>query len=40
VILAVSSAQATLGLVRRDPAFDTEVALDALWTVWARTTWP
>ena len=29
-----------LDLVRRDPAFDEEVALEALWTVWSRTTWP
>ena len=29
-----------LDLVARDPAFDADVALDALWTVWSRTTWP
>jgi AcrR family transcriptional regulator len=29
-----------LGLVARDPKFDREAALEALWTVWRRTTWP
>ena len=29
-----------LDLVARDPAFDEAAALDALWTVWSRTTWP
>jgi AcrR family transcriptional regulator len=29
-----------LDLIRHDPGFDTEVALEALWTVWMRTTWP
>jgi len=29
-----------LDLIARDPQFDAEVALEALWTVWMRTTWP
>ncbi len=29
-----------LDLVRQDPAFDEAAALEALWTVWSRTTWP
>jgi len=29
-----------LDLVARDPAFDEATALEALWVVWARTTWP
>jgi AcrR family transcriptional regulator len=29
-----------LDLVRHDPGFDPDLALEALWTVWARTTWP
>jgi TetR/AcrR family transcriptional regulator, ethionamide resistance regulator len=29
-----------LDLVARDPAFDTDAALEALWTVWSRVTWP
>jgi AcrR family transcriptional regulator len=32
--------QYLLDLVARDPNFDTEQALDALMTVWTRTTWP
>lgn len=29
-----------LDLVARDPDFDEAAALEALWTVWSRTTWP
>jgi AcrR family transcriptional regulator len=29
-----------LDLVARDSEFDTDAALEALWTVWTRTTWP
>lgn len=29
-----------LDLVARDPDFDRDAALEALWTVWSRTTWP
>jgi hypothetical protein len=29
-----------LDLVARDPEFDTDAALEALWTVWSRVTWP
>jgi AcrR family transcriptional regulator len=29
-----------LDLVRQDPAFDEAAAVEALWTVWSRTTWP
>jgi AcrR family transcriptional regulator len=32
--------QYLLDLVARDPNFDREAALEALWTVWKRTTWP
>ncbi|MGZ4278495.1 MAG: TetR/AcrR family transcriptional regulator [Solirubrobacteraceae bacterium] len=29
-----------LDLVAHDPAFDEQAAVEALWTVWTRTTWP
>jgi len=29
-----------LDLIARDPEFDADAALEALWTVWMRTTWP
>jgi hypothetical protein len=29
-----------LDLVTIDPMFDADAALEALWTVWSRTTWP
>jgi len=29
-----------LDLVAHDPAFDEAAALDALWTIWTRVTWP
>jgi AcrR family transcriptional regulator len=29
-----------LDLVAHDPDFDADAALEALWTVWTRTTWP
>ena len=38
--LTAMNASYLLDLVARDPAFDADVALDALWTVWSRTTWP
>jgi hypothetical protein len=38
--LTAMTSRYLLNLVARDPAFDSEAALDALWTVWMRTTWP
>jgi AcrR family transcriptional regulator len=32
--------QYLLDLVARDPGFDRDAALEALWTVWKRTAWP
>jgi len=32
--------QYLLDLVARDPNFDRDAALEALWTVWTRTAWP
>jgi hypothetical protein len=32
--------QYLLDLVARDPNFDRDAALEALWTVWKRTAWP
>jgi hypothetical protein len=34
------NARYLLELVARDPTFDVDSALEALWTVWSRTTWP
>jgi AcrR family transcriptional regulator len=38
--LTQMNANYLLDLVRHDPEFDADHALEALWTVWARTTWP
>jgi AcrR family transcriptional regulator len=38
--LAAMNGAYLLDLVARDPEFDTEAAVDALYTVWSRTTWP
>ena len=38
--LANMNVQYLLDLVALDPEFDTDAALEALWTVWRRTTWP
>jgi AcrR family transcriptional regulator len=38
--LAAMNARYLLELVDRDPAFDVDAAIEALWTVWSRTTWP
>ena len=38
--LAAMNARYLLELVARNPEFDVAAALDALWTVWSRTTWP
>lgn len=38
--LAAMNARYLLELVARDPTFDVDSALEALWTVWSRTTWP
>lgn len=38
--LTQMNANYLLDLVARDPEFDPHAALEALWTVWARTTWP
>jgi AcrR family transcriptional regulator len=38
--LSVMNARYLLDLCARDPRFDAEAALEALWTVWTRTTWP
>jgi AcrR family transcriptional regulator len=32
--------QYLLDLIARDPSFDRDAALEALWTVWKRTAWP
>jgi hypothetical protein len=32
--------QYLLDLVARNPSFDRDAALEALWTVWKRTAWP
>jgi AcrR family transcriptional regulator len=32
--------QYLLDLIARDPSFDRDAALEALWTVWRRTVWP
>jgi AcrR family transcriptional regulator len=38
--LTAMNASYMLELVTRDPEFDTEAALEALWVVWSRVTWP
>jgi AcrR family transcriptional regulator len=38
--LTQMNANYLLDLVARDPEFDPDAALEALWTVWSRTTWP
>jgi AcrR family transcriptional regulator len=38
--LTAMNARYLLDLIARDPEFDTDAALEALWTVWRRTTWP
>lgn len=38
--LTAMNASYMLELVARDPDFDPDAALEALWTVWSRTTWP
>jgi AcrR family transcriptional regulator len=38
--LTQMNAHYLLDLAARDPHFDTDAALEALWTVWTRTTWP
>jgi len=38
--LTAMNANYLLELVARDPSFDADAALEALWTVWMRTTWP
>jgi AcrR family transcriptional regulator len=38
--LANMNVQYLLDLVALDPAFDEAAALEALWVVWRRTTWP
>jgi AcrR family transcriptional regulator len=38
--LTQMNANYLLDLVARDEEFDPDVAVEALWTVWARTTWP
>src|SRR3954468_9503865 len=38
--LANMNVQYLLHLVALDPGFDEDAALEALWTVWRRTTWP
>jgi hypothetical protein len=38
--LTQMNAHYLLDLVARDPEFDADAALEALWTVWTRTTWP
>ena len=38
--LTAMNARYLLDLIARDPVFDVDAALAALWTVWARTTWP
>jgi AcrR family transcriptional regulator len=38
--LTQMNAHYLLDLVARDPNFDADAALEALWTVWTRTTWP
>jgi AcrR family transcriptional regulator len=38
--LTQMNAHYLLDLVARDPQFDPDAALEALWTVWMRTTWP
>jgi TetR/AcrR family transcriptional regulator, ethionamide resistance regulator len=38
--LTAMNRQYLLDLIARDPDFDRDAALEALWTVWMRTTWP
>lgn len=38
--LCSMNAQYLLDLVALDPEFDREPALEALWVVWSRITWP
>jgi AcrR family transcriptional regulator len=38
--LTAMNASYMLELVTRDPEFDTDAALEALWVVWSRVTWP
>jgi AcrR family transcriptional regulator len=38
--LTAMNAHYLLELVARDPSFDADAALEALWAVWMRTTWP
>jgi TusA-related sulfurtransferase len=38
--LTAMNASYLLELVARDPSFDADAALEALWTVWRQTTWP
>jgi AcrR family transcriptional regulator len=38
--LTQMNAHYLLDLVARDPEFDADAALEALWIVWTRTTWP
>jgi len=37
--LTATNSRYLLNLVARDPEFDADAALEALWTVWTRTTW-
>jgi AcrR family transcriptional regulator len=39
-VLNAMNRQYLLDLVARDPNFDRDAALEALWTVWTRTVWP
>jgi AcrR family transcriptional regulator len=38
--LAAMNSGYLLDLVARNPEFDTETALETLYTIWSRTTWP
>lgn len=38
--LTAMNASYMLELVARDPEFDADAALEALWTIWSRVTWP
>jgi AcrR family transcriptional regulator len=38
--LTVMNGNYLLELIARDPDFDADAALEALWTIWTRTTWP
>jgi hypothetical protein len=38
--LANMNVRYLLDLVALDPEFDEEAALEAMWVVWRRTTWP